>query len=266
GSTPVDVREVWPIRNQTSYLDEFPVVINRRQAPTERQGIYADSVGGSERAANHIKCLRFILKSIKGERDILRLPDFGCGDLNTEHVGFPLRLAHYQDVARIASIGHDRQSAEVGDNLAQESKSFANGVGRLERQAGDVAARPRQTCDIAARNRVERRGEDDRDSRRRLLYRGDYAPRCDNDIDLQRDELGRDLGEALATPLRPSHARFRGWGLLPARFAGPAAQNRRPCGLGLRAWRPPSPGRPAASRAAARAPPAPPGPPRRQPA
>jgi hypothetical protein len=66
-----------------------------RQAPTERQGIYADSVGGSERAANNIKCLRFILNSIKGERDILRSPDFGCGDLNTEHVGFPLRLAHY---------------------------------------------------------------------------------------------------------------------------------------------------------------------------
>src|SRR5215469_16058740 len=131
------------------------------------------SVGGSERAADNIKCLRVILKSIKGERDILRWPDFGCGDLNTEHVGFPLRLAHYQDVARIAGIGHDRQSAEVGDKFAQESKSFANGVGRLERQAGDVAARLRQTCDIAARNRVERRGKDDRDSRRRLLYRGD---------------------------------------------------------------------------------------------
>ena len=142
---------------------------------------------------------------MKGERDILRSPDFGCGELNTEHVGFPLRLAHYQDVARIAGIGHDRQSAEVGDKLAQESKSFANGVGRLERQAGYVAARPRQTCDIAARNRVERRGEDDRDSRRRLLYRGDYAPRCDNDIDLQRDELGRDLGEALATPFGPAN-------------------------------------------------------------
>src|SRR6516164_9397157 len=49
------------------------------------------------------------------------------------------------------------------------------------------------------------RAEDDRDSRRRLLYRGDYAPRCDNDIDLQRDELGRDLGEALATPFRPAN-------------------------------------------------------------
>src|SRR5215831_7113819 len=85
--------KVWPIRHQTSDLDEFPVVINRRQAPTERQGIYADSVGGSERAADNIKCLRFILKSIKGERDIPRSPDFGCGDPNTEHVGFPLRFA-----------------------------------------------------------------------------------------------------------------------------------------------------------------------------
>src|SRR5215475_2093694 len=58
---------------------------------------------------------------------------------------------------------------------------------RLPAVSVDCTARPRQARDIAARDRIERGREDDRDGRRGLLYRGDYAPRCDNDIDFQRD-------------------------------------------------------------------------------
>ena len=45
----------------------------------------------------------------------------------------------------IADIDQDRQSAETRNNLAQKFEPLTNVVDRLERQAGDVATRPRQT-------------------------------------------------------------------------------------------------------------------------
>ena len=64
--------------------------------------------------------------------------------------------------------------------------------GRLERQASDVAARSRKTCDKAAANRVVCHGEHDRD----LLCREECGSRRDNDIPFQLDEL------AALAPLR----------------------------------------------------------------
>ncbi len=64
--------------------------------------------------------------------------------------------------------------------------------GRLERQASDVAARSRKTCDKAAANRVVCHGEHDRD----LLCREECGSRRDNDIPFQLDEL------ATLAPLR----------------------------------------------------------------
>ena len=55
-----------------------------------------------------------------------------------------LNLAHFQHGGRCVAIGHDRQTAQTGDNLAQQSESLASKIGCLERQAGDVAAWSRQ--------------------------------------------------------------------------------------------------------------------------
>ena len=126
-------------------------------------------------SATDIKCLRAALERLEGGRDILRSPDFECGDFEAERAGRCLNLAHLQHGAGIADIGHDRQPAETGDNLAQEFESLASKIGLLERQAGDVAARSRQTRDQAGADRVRRHREDDRDDRCRLLCREDCA-------------------------------------------------------------------------------------------
>ena len=57
-----------------------------------------------------------------------------------------LRFAHLQHGGRIADIGDDRQPAETGKHLAQKFDPLAGKIGRLDRQAGDVAARPRETA------------------------------------------------------------------------------------------------------------------------
>src|SRR5262245_17669081 len=75
----------------------------------------------------------------------------------------------------------------------------------LTRQAGDVAARSRQTLDDACANRISRSREHDRDHRCRLLGREwrESVVRHDN-IDLKPDELGGDLGKSLVASLGPA--------------------------------------------------------------
>src|SRR5262245_13423878 len=75
----------------------------------------------------------------------------------------------------------------------------------LTRQAGDVAARSRQTLDDACANRISRSREHDRDHRCRLLgrERRESVVRHDN-IDLKPDELGGDLGKSLVASLGPA--------------------------------------------------------------
>ena len=131
-----------------------------------------------ERVATDIKCIRAALERLEGGRDILRSPNFECRDFEAERAGRCLNLAHLQHGGGIANIGHDRQSAKTGDNLAQEFESLASKIGELDRQAGDVAARSRQTSDQAAADRVRRRREDDRDDRCRLLCREMTAASC----------------------------------------------------------------------------------------
>jgi hypothetical protein len=74
----------------------------------------------------------------------------------------------------------------------------------LDRQAGDVAARPRQAGDEAAADRIDRDREDDGDCRGRLLGGGDAGARGHHDVDLAAHELGRDLGEALVAAVGPA--------------------------------------------------------------
>ena len=63
------------------------------------------------------------------------------------------------------------KAAEIGDNFAQKFESLGSSIAPLVRQAGDVAARLRQTRDEAGADRIARRREDDRDDCCRLLCR-----------------------------------------------------------------------------------------------
>ena len=169
GGAPEQVRDVWSIGHQTSRFDVLPNAVHRRQSRAERQVLMRIRLVFVERVDSDIKCVRAALERLEGGRDILRSPDFEWDDFEAERAGRCLNLAHLQHGGGIADIGHDRQPAETGDNLAQEFESLAGKIGRLHRQAGDVAARSRQTCDQAAADRVARHRKDDRDDRCRLL-------------------------------------------------------------------------------------------------
>ena len=191
------------------------------QSRGEREAIDPNLVGTGERLTNNIKGLRATLECLEGRCDIRRLPDFQRDGLDAERVGRGLDLVQLPHGRWIVGIGHDRQSAEAGDDLAQEFEALARKFGRRERQAGDVAARPRQTGDEASAKRVRHRREHDRDDRGRLFRCEHRRSRRDNDIDLEPDKLGGDLRETLEASLRPANLDRDGAALDPAEFAQP---------------------------------------------
>jgi hypothetical protein len=79
----------------------------------------------------------------------------------------------------------------------------------------------REARDQATTNRVSRYSEDDWDDRCRLLCCEDCESESDNDIDLESDELGCDLGVALAAAIRPANLDRDGATLDPTQFPQP---------------------------------------------
>jgi hypothetical protein len=72
--------------------------------------------------------VRAAFERLKGRRDILGSPDFPRGDPEAECAGRCRNLIHLQHEGGIADIGHDRQSAQAGDNFAQKSKSLGTKI------------------------------------------------------------------------------------------------------------------------------------------
>src|SRR5205814_5948498 len=84
---------------------------------------------------------------LEGRRDILGAPDFQYGRLKTESGGRRLYLAGLLLIAKVTDVDHNRQAAETGDHLTQEIEALAGNLfGRLDREAGNIAAGSRQTC------------------------------------------------------------------------------------------------------------------------
>jgi hypothetical protein len=80
---------------------------------------------------------------------------------------------------------------------------------QIRRNASKIRASPssprsRQTCHQTAPKRIHRHCEDDRDDRRNLLCSGDCTSHRDDDVYLEPDELGRNLGVAVAPSLCPA--------------------------------------------------------------
>src|SRR5262249_27850564 len=78
-------------------------------------------------------------------RNVLRSPDFQRGDIESERAGRGLSLVPFQYGGGIADIDQDRQAVQTGDNLAQDFEALAGKFSCLVGQAGEIAARARQT-------------------------------------------------------------------------------------------------------------------------
>src|SRR6516165_8897774 len=83
----------------------------------------------------------------EGRRDVLRSLNFERDSFKAELAGRRLSLLRLKHAERAPGIGQDCQPIKTGDGLAQQLESLRGDIDRLIRQAGNVAARPRETCD-----------------------------------------------------------------------------------------------------------------------
>ena len=78
-----------------------------------------------------IKRFAAALERLEGGYDILRMPDFGCDGFETQRARCLLNLAQLQHGEGIIDIGHDRQPAQAGNDLAQKFEPLASRVAHL---------------------------------------------------------------------------------------------------------------------------------------
>src|SRR5262245_38601097 len=127
----------------------------------------------------------------------------------------------------------ESQAAEAGDYLPQQFESLAAKIRCQDRQASNVATRPRKASDEATCHRVAHHRGDDRDNRCRLHCLNDrWCPRCDNDINFEPDELSRDFGQSLDVALRPANLERDRAALDPAEFTQSLHQHAEPLAVG----------------------------------
>src|SRR5947209_2892658 len=102
-------------------------------------------------------------------------------------------------------MGDERQPVEIRYKVPRKFEAFRAGICLLDRQAGNVAPRSRQTCHKRVADRVPGTREDNRYGRCRLLCHQDCRRTIrDNDVHVKSNELSDDLGGALGASLRPS--------------------------------------------------------------
>src|SRR5262249_11223911 len=180
-----------------------------------------------------VKCFGAALKLLEGARNVLLSPDFESGNFETERACHRLDLAQFPVGCGIVHIGHDRQPAETRNNLAQKCEALASKLGMLGGQSGNVAARLRQRGDETGTDRVRCRREDDRDGRCLLLCRENHWDCiCDNNIDFESDELGREHGGAIAASRLPAILADEVATFDPAEYAQPLQKSSDPMAMG----------------------------------
>src|SRR5215475_15867401 len=162
---PELVNKVYSIGHQTSRFNIVTRAVHRRQSSVECQRINANAVGVYKRIGRDIKRVRATCDRIKHRRNIFSTPDFKDGGIEAENARCLVNSSHVQHVSGIAGIAHNCQSAQTGHSLAQNFETFGSKICGLARQAGEVAARSRQTRYEAGGNRVARQRENDRDDR-----------------------------------------------------------------------------------------------------
>src|SRR5580704_16565026 len=225
---PEQVWDVCSIRNQTACFCILSQSGNRRESRRQRQTADARLVADCERVGSDIKSFDAAIESFEGGRDILGSPDFHSGGLDAERARRRLHLAHLQHDGRIARIGQYPETAEAGDNLAQESETLSGAIRLLDRQSSDVAARSRQAHDQAVANWVVRHPKDNRDGRCRLLYRNSCDTSRDDDIHFEANEFSGELDKAFVASLGPAIFDCDGVALDPTEFAQPCYEGAGP--------------------------------------
>ena len=124
------------------------------------------------------------------------------------HTECPRRDVCCVESVLLGTVGHgiwlQKQSdaTHLRNGLLEQFQRLADDLLLDEGQTCDIAAGPRKAGDEPLRHRIANGSEDDGEGRRRLLggQSGEGASGGHDDIDLERNQLGRKSGEPLGLP------------------------------------------------------------------
>jgi hypothetical protein len=142
---------------------------------------------------------------IEGAIEIARPP---CGHvlkLDLHRPSSTIKPSAHEPMDRIAGIQEDADTRSLGQDFSEQLQAFGTELGQEERRAGDVPPGPREALDQAGGYCVAGHDHDDGNRRGgpfgRLRPRG---PMGEDDVDLEPDQLSREIGESIVSPLCPS--------------------------------------------------------------
>src|SRR5262249_33806515 len=174
--------------------------------------------GIGKRIDADIKYIGLRIERSDAVTDVLGCANFQCPCFKSERASCCPDLITLVCSGRIFGIEHDHQATRTRNKLAQKLEAFSSEISRLNGQASHVATRAGQACNKSGANRVRRYCKDDRDRGRRLLGSGNRATCRQDDIHLQANKLGRQVGEAPAVPLGPTIFEGERASITPAEF------------------------------------------------
>jgi len=129
--------------------------------------------------------------------------------LHVQRLGRDLCASRNKHAARIGLIDEDGEARNLWHDLQEHFQSFPAQVGVLCRQPRDVPTRAPEARDESCAHRVSELCHDDGDRARRLFGRqARWRARRDDNVDLERNQLGRKTGKPVGFPL--SKSRFKG--------------------------------------------------------
>ena len=100
-----------------------------------------------QRLAHYEQSVSLLRDPRDGGGNILGTPNLRRRYLDTEGISSAPNDVDLYRRGRVVAVEQDRQPTQTGNDLAQQLEPLAGKLVRLDRQAGDIAARPRQTGD-----------------------------------------------------------------------------------------------------------------------
>src|SRR5499426_197747 len=242
GAAPEEIEKARPVRHETPGLHTLPDAVCRRQAAPGCEVCEPCSVAVEYRVGHYEECSH----TLCGHRRECAVELGGTSGLQELklHSQRPSRDGHFSDRERVVRIGRVREdghTADLGDGLLEQLQLFGDDF-----QAGaaghpcDVPARAREARDEPGTNRIANGNHDDRDRPGGVLGCRRYLRprRCDDEVHLEPDQLGRQVGQPVDPILRISIVDDDILALNPPELAQPLperVEQGRPIGTGREA-------------------------------
>src|SRR5262245_42334347 len=236
GAAPEEIEKARPVRHETPGLHTLPDAVCRRQAAPGCEVCEPCSVGVEHRVRQYEEGS----DALFGHRreyavELVRTSSLQELKLHSQRPGGDVQFSYREPVVRIVRVREDSHTADLGDGLLEQLQLFGDPF-----QAG-AAGHP---CDVPARareepgaNRIANGNHDDGDRlggvlgcRRRLRPR-----RCDDEVHLEPDQLGRQVGQPVDPTFRISIVDDNILALNPPELAQPlpkCVEQGRPIGRG----------------------------------